>query len=77
MYYKMKKRKMEILNKIKNHRINNIKTLFEVKYPDNEIEYWYDTISEFLSEFMRLREIHKMDITFKIINDPEILKNVE
>ena len=42
------------------------KFTFKVSYPDGDVEFWYNTVSQTIAEMSRLQKIHdnKMEIEF-------------
>ena len=53
------------------------KFTFKVSYPDGDVEFWYNTVSQTIAEMSRLQKLHdnKIEIEFieqeKIYNDRE------
>ena len=42
----------------------------KITYPDNTVEYWYESISKFHTELKRLQTIHNNKIKFEFIDNP-------
>ncbi len=42
----------------------------KITYPDNTVEYWYESISKFHKELKRLQTIHNNKIKFEFIDNP-------
>ena len=38
---------------------------FKVIYPDGEVEYWFNTVAETISELSRLQKIHDNKVQIK------------
>jgi hypothetical protein len=43
------------------------KYTFKVTYPDGEIEYWYNTVSETIAEMSRLQKLHDNKVKINLI----------
>jgi hypothetical protein len=44
-----------------------IKVIVKITYPDNTIEFWNSSLSEFNSELKRLQNLHNNKIKFEFI----------
>ena len=45
------------------------KYTFKVTYPDGEIEFWVNTVSQTISELTRLQKIHNNQIEVELIEE--------
>ena len=45
------------------------KFTFKVSYPDGNIEFWYNTVSQTISELTRLQKIHNNQIEVELIEE--------
>ena len=43
------------------------KYIFKVTYPDGEIEFWVNTVSQTISELARLQKIHNNKVKINLI----------
>ncbi len=41
----------------------------KITYPDNTIEYWFESLSNFHKEFSRLQKIHNNKIKFEFLDN--------
>ena len=40
---------------------------FKVMYPDGDIEYWYNKVSEVISQLNRLQKIHNDKVKIELL----------
>jgi len=45
------------------------KFTFKVSYPDGDVEFWYNTVSQTISELTRLQKIHNNQIEVELIEE--------